>query len=42
MRVDGWPFKVSKDIYDWLCEGEKVAVDYWARNRKVTRVNKLM
>ena len=41
MRVGELPFKVSREISNWLSEGDDVIVSYWSRGKKVARVDKV-
>ena len=41
IRVEDWPFKVTREVYDSLAEGDRVIVSFSARSKKVDRVAKL-
>ena len=43
MRVEGRPFKLTRHVYQWLSEGDRVVVVFWdwARSQTVARVDKL-
>lgn len=40
IRVDGAPFDVSHNIYNWVEEGDEVVVTFWRRVEGVVRVVK--
>ncbi len=41
LHVQGRAFSVTQDIYNWVSEGEEVAVKFWPRTKVVDTVRKL-
>ena len=42
LHVQGRAFRVTMDIYNWVSEGEEVAVKFWPRTKIVDTVRKLL
>jgi len=41
IRVHGFVFTVSRRLYDWLSEGDEVAIHYWPHSERVSKVERL-